>query len=129
MARPERDRGIDLIIYRDLDESGRFLSRPIQIKAASGESFGLNPKYSKFPDLLLVYIWHLSFLDDTLCFGLSYQEALGIMKEMGYANTESWLTGARGKRRGYSTTKPSKRLKKLLEPYEMTVDRWRATLR
>src|SRR5205085_571466 len=38
VARPERDRGIDLIAYADLDATGRFVARPIQMKAATGRS-------------------------------------------------------------------------------------------
>ena len=128
VARPERDRGIDLVIYRDLDESGKFVSRPIQIKASSWESFGLSPKYAKFPELLLVYIWHLANADETYCYGLTYQEAVRILEEMGYARTDSWLTGGRHRNRGYSTTRPSERLKKHLEPFEMTPEKWQAML-
>jgi hypothetical protein len=35
VARPERDRGIDLIAYSDLDERvAKFVARPIQMKAS-----------------------------------------------------------------------------------------------
>ena len=43
VARPERDRGIDLIAYRDLDEKQQFLAYPIQMKAFLNEG-GLNSK-------------------------------------------------------------------------------------
>jgi len=60
VARPERDRGVDLIAYLDLDEeSGRFAACPIQMKAATSRSFSLMRKYEKFPQLLLAYIWHV----------------------------------------------------------------------
>ena len=35
VARPERDRGIDLIAYRDIDEKQQFLAYPIQMKLCS----------------------------------------------------------------------------------------------
>jgi hypothetical protein len=38
VARPHRDRGIDLIAY--LDRAGRLSAAPIQMKASSGERFG-----------------------------------------------------------------------------------------
>jgi hypothetical protein len=45
IARPERDRGIDLIAYVDIDERvERFVARPIQMKAATGAVFSLDPR-------------------------------------------------------------------------------------
>ncbi len=35
VARPERDHGVDLIAFIDLDQSGRFVGRPIQLKASN----------------------------------------------------------------------------------------------
>src|SRR5947209_6839545 len=58
VARPERDRGIDLIAYLDVDSpSTKFLARPIQMKGGSGRCFSLDPRYERFHDLLLVYVW------------------------------------------------------------------------
>jgi hypothetical protein len=45
VARPERDRGVDLIAYLDLDEARRFVACPIQMKAATTASFSLFSKY------------------------------------------------------------------------------------
>lgn len=54
---PIRDRGIDLIAYADLNSDvQKFPARPIQMKAASNRSFGLDQKYAKFPDLLIAYV-------------------------------------------------------------------------
>lgn len=47
VARPERDRGVDLIAYLDLDEVGRFVACPIQMKAATTASFSLHYKYER----------------------------------------------------------------------------------
>jgi hypothetical protein len=49
VARPERDHGIDLITFVDLDESGRFVGRPIQMKASSKQMFGVWRRLEKLP--------------------------------------------------------------------------------
>ena len=57
VARPERDRGIDLIAYADLSPTVQsFIARPIQMKAASGQAFSLATKYHRLPDLILAYV-------------------------------------------------------------------------
>ncbi|MHB2037424.1 MAG: hypothetical protein ACYCPW_11895 [Nitrososphaerales archaeon] len=123
VARPERDRGIDLIAYRDT-ESREFVAHPIQMKAATKATFSLDPKYEKFPGLILVYVWNLGDSTRTTCFALSYEEALRIAKKRNYTNTRSWKTGGRSKKRGYTSTRPSKRLRELLKPYEMNSRKW-----
>jgi hypothetical protein len=124
VARPERDRGIDLIAYRDLDKERKFRACPIQLKAATGEVFGLDPKYERFPGLVLVYVWHLGDRARTKCFALTYSEVLHVADEMGWTKTDSWITGGRNKKRGYSTTAPSERLKKMLAPFEVSPGKW-----
>ncbi len=53
VARPERDRGVDLIAYVDLDEAGGgFVACPIQMKAATKASFAVDRKYEKLTKLL-----------------------------------------------------------------------------
>ena len=125
VARPERDRGIDLIAYVDIDERvGDFTACPIQMKAATDQVFSLDPKYAKFPGLILAYVWNLADSSKTKCFALTYEEALGVAEKMEWTKTASWLTGAGSGKRGYSTTRPSKRLSVLLAPYEMNSDTW-----
>lgn len=128
VARPERDRGIDLIAYLDMDESGRFIARPIQMKAASNAVFCLFPKYEKFADLILAYVWNVDAPSETTCFALTYSEAFQVAETMGYTKTDSWLTGGRHQRRGYTTTRPGARLRDLLAPYEMNNEKWRVKL-
>ena len=128
VARPERDRGIDLIAYLDMDDSGRFIACPIQMKAASSAVFCLFPKYEKFADLLLAYVWNVDTPSETTCFALTYAEAYRVAETMEYTKTDSWLTGGRHKRRGYTTTRPGARLRDLLAPYEMNNEKWRVKL-
>ncbi len=55
VATPERDNGIDLIVYR-WNRDGLFAAYPIQIKAASAFSFGMDRKYAKIPRLIMVFV-------------------------------------------------------------------------
>jgi len=125
VARPERDRGVDLIAYVDLDERVKsFVACPIQMKAATGAVFSLDPKYAKFPRLILAYVWNLGSQHDTRCFALTYAEALQVAEQMGWTKTASWLKGWSKGRPGYSTTSPSARLRNLLSRYEMDAKKW-----
>lgn len=127
VARPERDRGIDLIAYLDVDKKLRdFISCPIQMKAASNRSFGLDPKYKRFHRLLLVYVWHVDESAKTVAFAMTYAEALSVARRMGWTRTASWKNGAAGGKRGYSVTtvSDSGKLRLLLEPFKMTPEAW-----
>ena len=120
VARPVRDRGIDLIAYADLESKvDTFVARPIQMKAASKRSFSLNQKYAKFPNLLIAYVWHLALPDDVTTFALSYVEAFDVAEKMGWTKTPSWLNKG-----SYSNTSPGVKLRELLEPFRMTPERW-----
>ena len=129
VAKPERDRGIDLVVYLDLDKSiGDFIACPIQVKAASERSFGLNPKYKRFPRLLLVHIWHVKESHKTEAFAMTYAEALAVARKMGWTKTDSWKNGASSGKRGYSvhTVGDDSRLRALLEPFSMSPKKWKA---
>lgn len=124
VAFPSRDRGIDLIAYLDLGgPGGRFLARPIQMKAASRRSFSIHRKYEKFGDLLLAYVWHVDGQEPPETYALTCAEATAIGDEMGWLRTASWTEQG-----AYSTTQPGTRLCGLLAPFRMTPDGWRATL-
>ena len=119
VAVPARDRGVDLIAYADLsDQVSMFFARPIQMKAASNRVFGINQKYKRVRELLLVYVWHLQTSEPIEAFALSYEEAVEVGRKMGYTRTASWRSGA------YTTTRPSARLRVLLEPFRMDPTRW-----
>jgi hypothetical protein len=114
VARPERDHGVDLVAFLDSD---RFQARPIQLKAASRESFGVQRKYERFPELMLVYVWDLD-LPISRFFALTYVEATEVSEAMGWTKTPSWQGKTRGPA-GYSTRKPSSKLRELLGRYEI----------
>ena len=48
VSTPERDNGIDLIAYR-WSLQGEFTAVPLQLKAASAFSFGVDRKYERIP--------------------------------------------------------------------------------
>jgi hypothetical protein len=119
VARPERDRGVDLIAYLDLDEASRFVACPIQMKAATRASFSLCSKYERIAQLLLAYVWYANDPDQACTYALRYGEAKSVADQMGWTRTQSWRRGA------YSTTRPSRQLRTLLDPYRMRAGDWR----
>lgn len=115
VALPLRDRGIDLIAFADLDTHVKsFIARPIQMKAASVSSFGVDKKYEKFPDLIIAYVWYVKDPSKTVTYGLTYHEAVEVAHEMGWTKTIFWEKGA------YFTTNPGKKLLYLLKSYKMS---------
>jgi hypothetical protein len=116
VATPERDNGIDLIAYR-WSLAGEFRARPIQIKAASDFSFGIDRKYERIPGLIMVFIM-ASRDEDHRIFALTYSELLAMADTLGWTRTPSWIAGA------YSTRHASKRLMKILDGYAMTRESW-----
>lgn len=85
IGRPNRDRGIDLIIYRDAPNLP-FAAVPIQVKATKGMRFDLNRKYARLIGLVLAYIWNVE--KEPRIFLLTYDEALGILGDA--KKTKSW---------------------------------------
>ena len=120
VALPERDRGVDLIVYADLSvHVDRFSAKPIQMKAASKRSFLLNQKYKRISDLIIAYVWHIDAPQQTVIYALTYDQAFSIAEELGWTRTASWAKG------NYFTSSPSKRIEALLEPFRMTPTKWR----
>jgi hypothetical protein len=119
VAVPARDRGIDLIAYVELKSlATKFIARPIQMKAASAESFSIDRKYAKVHGLILAFVWHVQDPDETVTYALSYPEALDVARARGWTKTPSLHEGS------YTMTHPSHEVKKLLRRYEMTPDKW-----
>jgi len=120
VAHPARDRGVDLIGYADIDQqAGRFIARPIQMKAASQRSFGIWSKYLRIHDLILAFVWHVDGVHTPETFALTCSEAVAIGDAMGYTKTDSWRGHG-----GYGTTRPSGKLCRLLEAHRMSPDAW-----
>lgn len=119
LARPERDRGVDLIVYDD--RGARFFARPIQMKAYSQAGVIADHRYADIPELLLVYVWHVAEPAKARYFAMTYPETAKLAADLGWADTASWRTEKR-----YTTTQPSLRVRDALAPYEMvTPNDWR----
>jgi hypothetical protein len=119
VALPLRDRGVDLVAYADCgDAVAEFAARPIQMKAASCESFSLDLKYEKFHDMILAFVWNVGKEAGTETYALTYKEAFEIAERMGFTSTASWRAGR------YSCTTISSNLRSLLEPHRMTREKW-----
>lgn len=121
VARPERDRGVDLIAYLDLASANdRFVARPIQMKAASKRYFVAEARFDRVVGLLIAYVWGVSDPSDAEVFCLSAQEVVEVAETMGYTKTASWTGGG-----SYTTTAPSKKLVGMLQPFRMESADWR----
>jgi hypothetical protein len=120
VAEPIRDRGIDLLVYRDRK---RFRALPVQLKVATVESLGIYRKYEKIPDLLIVHVWRV-LEPQRVIYALNYKDALKVCEAMGYTKTASWT-----EKDGYSTRHISAKLRDLLEPHRIkSPDEWRHLL-
>lgn len=120
VAEPVRDRGIDLVAYIDLESTtGKFLARPIQLKANWQTGFAFDRKYQKFHDLIVAYVWNLDDPTRTVTYALTWPEICGLASECGWA----WEAGGR-----WAITKPGKDLTSHLEAFRMTPERWRMKL-
>ena len=119
VAFPARDRGVDLVAYADVD-AGRFVARPIQLKAPSRRSFGVWKKYERIHDLVFAFVWHLDGADPPETYALTQAEAVAVAGAMGWLATESWML-----RGAYNTNNPGARLRGILAPYLMGADKWR----
>ena len=117
VASPERDNGIDLIAYR-WNLTGEVSARPIQLKAASTFSFGIDRKYERIPGLVMVFVMGVREEAHTI-YALTYAELLSIADDLGWTKTPSWIEGD-----GYSTRHPSKRLMEMLRPHVASRDTW-----
>ena len=116
VAEPLRDKGIDLIVYRG--EQG-FAAWPIQMKASTQESFSLDRKYEKIPNLLIAYVWNVNAANQGEVYLLTYSDAEKILQLKGYAKTNSWT-----KNDYYFVRSAGAELKELLKQYGMTAEQW-----
>ena len=120
VALPIRDRGIDLVVYADLEEQGtQFVACPIQLKVTTGRRFDLDSKYARIANLLLVYVWDVQEADQSRTYALTYSEALDIYTKRGFTKTATWEKGK------YSVPSPGPGLVKMLEPFLMKPEGWR----
>src|SRR4051812_11848974 len=84
VARPERDRGVDLIAFLEGTPDRPFAACPIQMKASTGAAFGVHRKYERFGTLLLAYVWHVTEPLETVAYLLTLADAVSVAGEMGW---------------------------------------------
>ena len=123
VAQPVRDRGVDLVVYKDGEDAKNYLPCLIQLKASAQESFSLDKKYARFPHLLIAYVWNVQTPARSDVYALTFDDALQVMEKKGYLKTDSWTKGGY-----YFVRNAGTDLKKYLEPYKMTPQRWREKL-
>ncbi|MGA3160141.1 MAG: hypothetical protein ABSC77_02910 [Terracidiphilus sp.] len=123
VAQPVRDKGVDLVVYKDGENAKDYVPCLIQLKASSQESFSLDKKYERFPHLLIAYVWNVRTPAQSDVYALTFKEALQVMEKKGYSKTDSWMSGGY-----YFVRNAGVDLKKILEPYKMTPKRWREKL-
>jgi hypothetical protein len=124
VAEPIRDRGIDLIVFRDgkeeSEKSVKFAARPIQLKTSSDRTFELYRKYNRFDELRIVYVWNAKSiwneegLSKPAIFCLKYKEAEDILTAGGHTERESWKTGDH-----WFTNSPSGPMEERLKDYQI----------
>ena len=112
VAEPLRDRGLDLIAFRDGMDGGEFEACPIQLKTASAATFNLDEKYDHFPGLRIVYVWGVEQPANASLYALTYQQAKSILVDMKFAKSPTWENTGK-----YAQTRPSKELKNKLKDY------------
>ena len=111
VAVPVVDRGVDLIVFREVGEQG-IRALPLQLKCASAESFSLDRKYEG-RGIPLIYVWNV--LSQPTAYMLTYDEALTVLGTQA-ASTKSWSEGGK-----YAVTSVGAGLRSRLQPYE---NRW-----
>lgn len=111
VSTPVVDRGVDLIVFREVGRQG-IRALPLQLKCASGESFGLDRKYEG-RGIPLAYIWNVT--TNPVVFLMTYEEALAVLGTRATAS-KSWVDG-----RKYAVTRVGAGLRQRLSPFE---SRW-----
>lgn len=86
VARPHRDKGIDLLVFLD-EPTKPFVALPIQMKAYTGTTFGVWRKYERMKGLVLVYIWNVRI--EPRFFMMTYSEAVRLIPAA-RKRTSSW---------------------------------------
>jgi hypothetical protein len=86
VARPERDRGVDLIAYI---HPPKFIACPIQVKSSLKPQFTVYDK--EYNGMLLVFVWHVDDSTKTVAYALTSTDA------------PEWLRNMDGRRKGLGT--------------------------
>jgi hypothetical protein len=115
VARPHRDKGIDLIVFLD-EPASPFAALPIQVKAYTGTTFGAWRKYEQMSGLVFVYIWDV--LRSPRFFLMDFAEAATLIPDR-QKLTASW--NRTDGRAGWHWTAAPRHVAAALPAFE---DRW-----
>lgn len=126
VARPERDHGVDLVAYLDVDSTTeRFVAVPIQLKGSAGHGVSFWHKYRKFYGMLTVIAWDVLAPSPSF-FAFVQPEIEALAAAMGWDSKESWTKPAGG----WHATSPGAKLTALVAEHRVsTPDEWRAAFR
>lgn len=84
IARPIRDRGVDLVTYC---ENSGFPMMPIQLKAFVGQSFNLDKKYAR-RGIVMAYVWNCNSAQPEV-YIMTYRQAVQMLSST-QRQTISW---------------------------------------
>lgn len=127
VAIPQRDHGIDLIVFDEGDRHRRkaFRAIPIQMKSSSTQQFVISRRYEQFPDLRIAHVWNVHDTAAVEIYVLTHEESVRIGDQVGWTKTRSWSLGAYSKR-GIRAGTP---IHAALAPYRVaTPEDWRTRL-
>src|SRR3546814_15742486 len=88
------------------------------MKASQGRTFSLSEKYSRFPGLIMAFVWDVNEAERTEIYALSYNEAHQVAQDSGWLDTASWTDGKHD-----VTNKPSTAIAERLAPLRATPER------
>lgn len=108
---PVVDRGVDLIVFKEVGNAG-IRALPLQLKCSSRVSFNIDQKYEG-RGIPLCYIWHV--LERPEAFFLNYEEAVDVLPQEARSSA-SWV-----ERKYYAVTKDSPWVRNGLAKY---ANRW-----
>lgn len=127
VALPQRDHGIDLIVFDEGDTQRRtqFRAIPIQLKSSSTQQFSIARRHEQFPDLRIAHVWNVHEPNAVEIYVVTHEESVRVGDQVGWTKTNSWALGAYSKR-GIRAGTP---IHATLAPYRIvTIGDWRKRL-
>jgi hypothetical protein len=119
VAIPERDEGIDLIVFTV--EPWRV--RPVQMKASTGAVFSVDKKYERVEGLVMTYVWNARPGGEPEFYAMPWARAVEIAHMLGWTQTASWTTKGR-----YATSRPPARVREALATHRVEPGGWKRLL-
>ena len=128
IARPERDKGIDLVAYVDTRPNG-FLVSPLQIKASRKPRVGTWAKYNAIPSLLMVFVWVPEGGPVTIV-AMTQAETMQLAHDVGWTQAKKWRrVAAEDPTKLAYTTEVTPKIRPHLTEFTMTPDMWVSRMR